>query len=107
MTIEDKRAVLGCATVTGPYGKTPIAGSTIHKCEKCGTDVWIAPSGVQAIANGTVDMVWCMPCVMGQPENLFGDSEKYREMLKKGEAVPPLEEQLQEVADELRRRSTS
>ena len=52
-----------CLPVEGDPGRFIVPGSIQDRCDDCGTEVWVAPSGKQVIRQRTTIVV-CMNCAL-------------------------------------------
>lgn len=80
-----------CSPVAGAGNVIP--GSIIARCEECGQEVWLAPSGQRIVAEEAPTLL-CIPCGM---KAIAADPEP--------EIVPLNQEQRDEIAEYRRRRS--
>ncbi len=60
--MEEPTYLVCLPVINNPDGQGLAAGSIKNKCSECGGEVWMAPSGQQLIAQGSV--IICIPCAM-------------------------------------------
>jgi hypothetical protein len=74
---EEERDSLVCSPVHDPNGNLSeaVAGSKVVHCDRCGREVWIAPSGRRMVDEKGLELV-CIPCtvvaVRNDPDVKFG-----------------------------------
>jgi hypothetical protein len=64
VTPEPEQVIVIGASMAVPEAEL-IPGSRKYNCEKCGSSIWLAPSGQKAVGNGAT--VLCIPCATAEP----------------------------------------
>ena len=63
-TMDEQVNIIACVPCLEgmQLGFTPYKNSTITRCEKCGTRVWLGPTCAEKRKEGIP--VWCMKCII-------------------------------------------
>ena len=83
-------AILVCLPVLGTNAEHLLPTSTITKCQHCHADVWIAPSGIELVAEDpTHTLVLCNPCALVEfnrnpPEEILAPPGAWEEIQEHG-----------------------